>query len=39
MIYDIKDEVVFDGMVTKLGEMTEQEQQGFMILLQEYLRQ
>lgn len=36
VIYDIKDETVFDGMVTQLKDMTEQEQQHFMVLLQGY---
>ena len=36
VIYDIKDEAVFDGMVSQLNDMTEQEQQHFMVLLQGY---
>ncbi|QQP11577.1 hypothetical protein FJQ98_20635 [Lysinibacillus agricola] len=36
VIYDIKDETVFDDLATKLKDMTEQEQQAFMMLLQGY---
>lgn len=36
VIYDIKDEAVFDDMMAKLGEMTGQEEQHFMLLLQGY---
>ncbi|MEK3726778.1 MULTISPECIES: hypothetical protein [unclassified Lysinibacillus] len=36
VIYDIKDEAVFDNLATKLEDMTEQEKQAFMMLLQGY---
>lgn len=34
--YNIKDEATFDGMTSKLEEMSEQEKQTFMVLLQGY---
>lgn len=36
VVYDIKDETVFDGMVAELSGMTEQEQKHFAVLLQGY---
>lgn len=36
VIYNIKEEAGFDKMATKLEEMTEQEKQAFMMLLQGY---
>lgn len=35
-IYDKKDEEIFDGMVSQLKEMNEQEQKHFMVILQGY---
>lgn len=36
VIYDIKDEAIFDNLATKLEHMTEQEKQAFMMLIQGY---
>lgn len=36
VIYNIKDEATFDNMATELEEMTEQEKQAFLMLLQGY---
>ena len=36
VIYDVKEEDIFDGLATKLGQMSEQEKQQLLILLQGY---